>query len=252
MSIKLKKKKNSTNTKRSGLVLTMILFSPLQWHFYFFWILPLPSPSGICGQSHLELPELLAKSFCREGELAAFSWTVEGRRNANYNCKLYFGKPKKKKNRWLLFGPQFWKGQRKTSLLRKRQRVYLGCLLRKDYQLLEAVTIVKHFFFFKKPTQLKFFGDLTLYHSSNFTVAEASKFQDLHSPPASRTQPGAEGSTLPPTPTAGFRTRKSRPRDPLRRMGWIIEIRSRKADLKGWQKRALPALTLVSPGVSGK
>lgn len=148
MSIKLKKKKNSTNTKRSGLVLTMILFSPLQWHFYFFWILPLPSPSGICGQSHLELPELLAKSFCREGELAAFSWTVEGRRNANYNCKLYFGKPKKKKNRWLLFGPQFWKGQRKTSLLRKRQRVYLGCLLRKDYQLLEAVTIVKHFFFF--------------------------------------------------------------------------------------------------------
>lgn len=91
---------------------------------------------------------------------------------------------------------------------------------RRDYQLLEAVTTVKHFFFFFfKPTQLKFFGDLTLYHSSDFTVAEASKFQDLHSPPSSRTQPGPEGSPLLPTPTAGFRTGKSRPRDPLRKVG---------------------------------
>lgn len=124
--------KKKTNTKWSGPVLTMILFSPLRWHFCFFWILPLPSPSDICDQNHLELSELLAKSFCREGELVAFSWTVEGRKHVNYNCKIY--SPEgftlgNQLNRGLPFAPQFWKWQRKTSLLRKRQKVYLGSSL---------------------------------------------------------------------------------------------------------------------------
>ena len=66
----------------------MILVSPLPWHFCFFWILLLPSPSGICDQNHLELAELPAKSFCRGGELAAFSWTVQERRNSNYSCTI--------------------------------------------------------------------------------------------------------------------------------------------------------------------
>lgn len=64
-----------------------VLYPPL-WHFCFFWILPLPSPSGICDQNHLELAESLVKSSCREGGLVAFSRTAQGRRNGIYNCSI--------------------------------------------------------------------------------------------------------------------------------------------------------------------
>lgn len=89
--------KNCTNHyKKARACLHHNLFSPPLWHFCFFWILPLPSPSGICDQNHLELAESLVKSFCREGGLVAFSRTVQGRRNGIYNCSipggLYFSK----------------------------------------------------------------------------------------------------------------------------------------------------------------
>lgn len=115
--------KNSLiSTKGSGPTITMILVSPLRWHFCFFWILPLPSPSGICDQNHLELAELPAKSFCRGGELVAFSRTVQGRRNGNYSCTIVSPVGS------FLFGSQFWKGERKPPFLR-RQEVCLRCLL---------------------------------------------------------------------------------------------------------------------------
>lgn len=111
------KKKMPINTKWSGPVLPVISFSPLRWHLCFFWILPLPSPLGICDQNHLELAESLAKSFCREVELVAFSWTVEQRRNVNTTTKPTAQRAllwETKLNRWLFFAFFKTEDQRKT------------------------------------------------------------------------------------------------------------------------------------------
>lgn len=108
---------------------------------------------------------------------------------------------------------------------------------------------------FFKPGRLKFFGNLTLYHSSVQQTEQSSTWQRHQSSKSSTARPPQEprgGQPPPPHPHRRLPHQESCPRDPFRRVSWreswIIEIRSWKAALEGWRKTGA---TCFSVNVAG-